>query len=328
MDETTEKELIVLFAPRSDDEYYRTQRADIVRFQIDYARAISAHDDVLVFTDAASFGDYTASLGESRVVIAPQEDIWARDVGLASVLRPVLFRYTAAGQGGGANGAADARYVQSALRRVIDEAGLSYAASSDFNDGGNLVDDDNERAIASRKFLRDNNLTEAEARQRFEQLGFASAAFIEADEQGGLEHADGVVAFIAANTVVINDYPDDRDYAEQLRADLTRAFPDLTIHTLVAPHTERDTYDDRFGSACGLYTNMLVTPLRIYLPQFGLPEDRIALSALRGWTNKQVIGVPSAGVCGMGGGVRCLSWQLRGENARRLKDWARSQRSN
>ena len=77
-------------------------------------------------------------------------------------------------------------------------------------------------------------------------------------------------------------------------------------------------YDDRFGSACGLYTNALVTPNRIYLPQFGIPEDAIALAVVQAATEREVIPVASQMVCHMGGGVRCMSWQLRGENATAL----------
>lgn len=60
-------------------------------------------------------------------------------------------------------------------------------------------------------------------------------------------------------------------------------------------------------------------PVCIYLPQFGIPEDKTALAQVRRWTDRAVIPVPSGTVCRMGGGVRCMSWQLRGEDAERLK---------
>ena len=60
------------------------------------------------------------------------------------------------------------------------------------------------------------------------------------------------------------------------------------------------------------------TPNRIYLPQFGIPEDAKALADMRGWTTKTVIPVMSNQVCQMGGGVRCMSWQLWGEQAETL----------
>jgi agmatine/peptidylarginine deiminase len=69
---------------------------------------------------------------------------------------------------------------------------------------------------------------------------------------------------------------------------------------------------------------MLATPKRIYFPQFGIKEDAEALAAIRSWTDKNVIPVRSDQVCKMGGGVRCMSWQLRGVNAARLSSHLRT----
>jgi agmatine deiminase len=60
---------------------------------------------------------------------------------------------------------------------------------------------------------------------------------------------------------------------------------------------------------------MLVTPERIYLPQFGIKEDAVALQQIRSVTKRTVVPVQSSNVCHMGGGVRCMSWQVRGKNA-------------
>jgi agmatine/peptidylarginine deiminase len=228
-----------------------------------------------------------------------------------------MFRYTAAGQGGDQR-AADA--VQEGLAAVLEAASLAFGETDSKNDGGNWVDDYAGNAVVSRKFLRDNKLSEDKARAALRKLtGARNIAFIEADEQGGLEHADGVVAFIGENELVINSYPEDPDYAAALRADLERGLPGVLIHEIVTPYDGEDIYDARFGSACGLYTNMLVTPHRIYLPQFGVAEDAGALEQIRALTSKEVIPVPSGDVCRMGGGVRCMSWQLRGRNAALLR---------
>ena len=117
---------------------------------------------------------------------------------------------------------------------------------------------------------------------------------------------------------MINSYPDDDGYAASLRADLEAGLPGVTIHEIVTPYEGSEIYDERFGSACGLYTNMLVTPNRIYFPQFDIAEDAKALAQVKQWTDKEIIPVMSDQVCKMGGGVRCMSWQLRGENAARL----------
>ncbi len=312
-----ERELIVLAAPIADDAYYADAADDIFDFHAAYAAAIKQHDDVLVLADERSYAAYAQALGAEHVAVAPMADIWMRDFSLSNAAAPAMFRYSAAGQGGDQD---EADAVQEALADLIDAAGIDYRESDLVNDGGNWVDDYAGAAVVSRKFLRDNNLDEAGARKALIALtGAKAVAFIDADEQGGLEHADGVVAFIGPNELVINTYPDDADYAAALRADLERGLPDVAIHEIVTPYDGEDIYDERFGSACGLYTNMLVTPDRIYFPQFGIPEDVTALEQLGSWTDKKIVPVRSDGVCRMGGGVRCMSWQLRGEAAALLR---------
>lgn len=319
-----DKELIIVAAPRSDDPYYAEVAEEILAFHLTYADAVIPNDDFLVLTDAASYDDYAVALGSDRVAIAPQDDIWMRDFSVSNAASPILFRYTAEGQGGGRTGQQDADYVQARLAAVMETAGLTFAETDWLNDGGNYVDDYAGRIIVSRKFLADNQLSEADGRAALiATTGAIAIAFIDADEQGGLEHADGVVAFIAPNVVVMNSYPEDPAYAAQLRRDLRNGLPDVTLHELVTPYDGAQIYDERFGSACGLYTNMLVTPDRIYLPQFGIKEDVEALASVRRWSDKPVIPVRSDTVCYMGGGVRCMSWQVRGANAEALKAWAR-----
>ena len=196
------------------------------------------------------------------------------------------------------------------------KAGLQFTQSKLLNDGGNWVEDGYGNVVLSTKFLADNKLTESEARKKLMALtGAKQIAFIEADEQGGLEHADGVVSFVDQNTLVINSYPEDPDYAKQLKADLKRGIPNVKIREIITPYDGSEIYDEKFGSACGLYTNMLVTPERIYFPQFGIKEDAVALQQIRSVTKRTVVPVQSSNVCHMGGGVRCMSWQVRGKNA-------------
>ncbi len=318
-------ELIVLAAPASDDGYYSERRDEIAAFQIEFAqRIMAAGDDVLVLADGGSVAAFEESLGAGPVLRAPQLDIWMRDFGTANAVAPALFGYTAEGQGGGRSGQDEADFVQERLFELIEQAGIEHTELDLLNDGGNFVEDGAGMAVLSRKFLRDNALSESEARRLLKQsLGLRHIAFIEADEQGGLEHSDGVVAFVEPGVLVINSYPDDPDYARELRRDLEAGLPGVELHQIVTPYDGSSIFDERFGSACGLYTNMLVTPQRIYLPQFGIPEDEQAVETVQALTDKSIVPVPSGAICQMGGGVRCMSWQLRGSAAANLLAYAR-----
>ncbi len=313
-------ELIVLAAPGAGDGYYAEMADRIFDFHVAFAGRIAGRDDVLVLTDREAYGDYAAALGPDRVAVAPMPDIWMRDFGTANPNAPVMFHYTAAGQGGGKRGQEEADAVQERLAVLAEKAGLFFRESDLLNDGGNLVEDNAGNAVLSRKFLRDNGLSEDQARRVLRPLlNVRNVAFIEADEQGGLEHADGVVSFVDDNVLIVNSYPDDPDYADRLKRDLRRGLPGVALHEIVTPHDDEEIHDERFGSACGLYVNALVTPERVYLPQFGVPEDAIALEQVRAATTREVVPTPSRQVCAMGGGGRCMSWQLRGEQASRLK---------
>ena len=322
MSSPAKAELILLASPVSGDAYYADVADDIFDFHIAYAKQIQQHDDVLILADEEFYDDYVAALGKDSVLKASMLDIWMRDFAPSNATHPVMFRYTAVAQSGSQKDADD---VQEALAVLAEDAGLFFEESDLLNDGGNFVDDYAGNIVISKKFLRDNNLSEEQAREKltaFENI--QNVAFIEADEQGGLEHADGVVSFVDVNTLIVNSYPEDKEYAQQLKADLRRGLPNVKIHDIITPYDGSEIYDERFGSACGLYTNALVTPERIYLPQFGIPEDEIALKQVQAVTSREVIPVSSGQVCTMGGGVRCLSWQLRGSNAEKLLKYARS----
>ncbi len=315
-------ELIVLAAPPvHEDDYYDEYAEDIAAFHVKFARLILDHgDDVLILSNQQYYDYYVEKVGKAQVLLDPMLDIWMRDFTVQNTAASVMFRYSAAGQGGDQE-ASDV--VQEMFALLMDKAGIVFRETDLINDGGNLVDDYAGNLVFSRKFLRDNDLTEKQARRQISDLtGAKNIAFIEADEQGGLEHADGVVSFIDHNTLAVNDYREDPAYRERLMTDLKTALPGVKIVEVPTPYDGRETVDPRFGSACGLYTNALVTPDRVYLPQFGLSEDRLALEQVRKSTTREVVPVPSGQVCKLGGGVRCMSLQLRGDAAVRLRGYA------
>ncbi|MEO0961654.1 MAG: agmatine deiminase family protein [Pseudomonadota bacterium] len=318
MAEDAKGQLILLAAPELDSPYYAGEVDAIIDFHIEFAKRIAAPDRVLVLAGADTVDRYEEALGSDRVTTAAMGDVWARDFGIMDAGRNVMVRYTAAGQIGTDAGQGDdgmgqfyADEVQEALAEFLEESGVDFGDSDLLNDGGNWVYDGAGHAVVSTKFLADNQMSETEARAALRSLtGASEIAFVEADDVGGLEHADGMVSFIDDGVLLVNDYGDSPDYENKLLADLKRGLPSVAIHTIVAPYDDSNIQDERFGSACGIYTNALVTHHAVYLPQFGVAEDAQALEAVQALTDKQVIPVPSQGVCHLGGGVRCMSSQI------------------
>ncbi len=85
-----------------------------------------------------------------------------------------------------------------------------------------------------------------------------------------------------------------------------------------------DNYFDSYASACGIYVNSLVTKNYIYVPIFNNEYDDEALKIIKNNTDKNVIAVDAKKIAFLGGSVRCLSWQLTGENANKLIKAARA----
>lgn len=49
-----------------------------------------------------------------------------------------------------------------------------------------------------------------------------------------------------------------------------------------------------------------------------MSHEKEALELIRANTDKEVVEINAEKVCPMGGSVRCLTWQLAGENAEKL----------
>ena len=67
-----------------------------------------------------------------------------------------------------------------------------------------------------------------------------------------------------------------------------------------------------------------VTDRHSYLPVYGLETDARALEQVRAHAGREVVPVDARRIATLGGSVRCLSGQLKGENARKLIEAARA----
>ncbi len=310
--------LIVLAAPLAGDRYYRPVRQDILDFQIGYARQILGRDNVVILADRATCRQLAKELPADILLEAPLRDIWTRDFLPAGSGKSVLFRYSAAAQAGRQK---EADWVQDGFIRLAPKMGLSVQRARWILDGGNVVDNGRDKVIVTDRFLDDNRLGEAEAVALLrEQLGVAHVAVLPADPEDTLGHADGMVAFVASNTVAVAR-ANGADI-EPIRVALRGAFPGIEIIEIDVVLDE-DDFDPEYGSARGLYVNATLTDHYLYVPVFGQPSDAAVLACLRAASDREVVPVDAAKVSRLGGSVRCLGAQMKGDNARRLIEAAR-----
>ena len=315
-DETT---LLVIALPEANSQYYKNYYDNILSFDIAYAKAVIKQDNIVILADKKGYELLRHELPKDVFLQEPMYDIWVRDFSTALPSSPTLFRYTAAAQAGSQ---ADADWVQKRFEVFIQKLGIDYRRSHLKLDGGNVVDDQHDKLIVTQRFLEDNHLEYKEGKDQLRKLtGFNQIAIIPADDELGLAHADGMLMFIDSNTLVVNEYPP--SLRDKLFRELNLVFPNLKIIEVVA-EIDDEPENSQFPSACGLNVNAVVTSRNIYMPDFGSKNDDKFFSVIKANTSKIIIRIPAQKVCKLGGSVRCLTWQLTGENANRLILAARS----
>ena len=319
-DAGSDRTLIVLAAPSASDPYYRKLRKEILDFQTAFAQQIIGRDNVVILADKRTVKELSATLPNDVLLEAPMEDIWMRDFAPVRPEHPVLFRYSAAAQSGSQE---DSDKVQAALVRFAQHHNLSFERAPWILDGGNVVENGIDKAIVTDRFLSDNHLDKEQAVQILrDQLGVENVAILPADPEDRLAHADGMVLFTDSNTVAITRYGG--EFQKTLEQELRNAFPDVRMVEIESTFDD-NAFDPNFGSAKGIYVNATVTDHTIYLPVYGLETDGPALAKIRASTPLDVIPIDARKIGQMGGSVRCLSTQMKGENARRLIEAARTE---
>ena len=310
--------LIVLSAPPVKG-YYKKVYQHVVAFHIGYAKAVlGREDDILILTNADTHATYAAELpAEILIRYSSQEDIWMRDFTTINPTSPVQFRYAPAAQGGSKS---EAKYVQNAFNKFSAQFGLNIPKTDHILDGGNVVDNHENRAIVTDRFLKDNRLKKDSAKTELKRLlQVSEVAIIPAEDVSydPLGHADGMVMWVSRDVVVVNQNPD-VDLHAGILAELRSSFPGVTVVEVPCDPIE-DSFDKKFPSATGIHVNSVVTPQNIYMPVFNVANDAVVTSILRRHTTKNIVPVDARMVAKLGGSVRCLSWQIGGNVAAVVK---------
>ncbi len=311
--------LLVLSAPSVHDPYYKSAFQRIVDFQIDYAKSILGNDNVVILVDEDTKPYFTGKVPEDILLVDDVRDIWMRDFTTVNPMQPVQFTYTWASMT-----KKQSKDVQKSFNQFADRYQIQRAKTDLMIDGGNLVDDYAGRVITTTRFMEDNELSYNEAKQELKTtLGATEVAILEPDEEV-LAHSDGMVSWVDKNTLLVNDYSKTPSFRTTVMKELKASFPTAKIVEVPVEYkTNPKGQWEGFESACGVNLNATVTQNNIYVPTFNMPHDQKALTIIKQNTSKKVIPVNAESVCPMGGSVRCLTWQVTGDNAAKLIQAAR-----
>lgn len=305
------QDLIVIAAPSVGNEYYRDNFQNIIDFDVAYAQAIVGHDDVRIIVDQQTRPYFVDRVDESWLIEGKVDDIWMRDF---SVVQPggVQFQYSPAAYDDDYD---FAQQVQASFNRLIKE--FRYTKTDYYLDGGNVVDNGHNRAVVTDRFLGDNELTYEQGVEELQKLlNVDQVAIVPADDPV-LAHTDGMVMFIEQDVLVVNRY--DEPFRTDVLEELYYAFGDELKIIEVEMGQSGQSYDDTIESACGINVNAVVTHNTIYVPHFGDQNSDQFIETIRPHTNKTIVPIDASGVCGMGGSVRCLSWQTHGPIANQVR---------
>ena len=236
-------------------------------------------------------------------------DIWCRDympVQTASG-KLIQFRY----EPSYLKGIKEYEESRSDVRSVC-EANNIKPIFSDINlDGGNVLICGN-RAIISRRVFEENpEIGAAELVGELSQLLEAEIITIPTINGDYTGHADGMVRFVDANTILGNNRDEEYKY---WRDGINRVLTETGLQYIDIPFFYG--YKDKAPTehAIGLYVNYLEVGNLIVMPKFGVPgnKDDEAIAKMKEiFPNRMIEAIDFNDVALEGGVLNCATWTIR-----------------
>jgi agmatine deiminase len=246
-------------------------------------------------------------------------NIWARDYMPFQVHDQfVKFKYKSYG------------YDDFPWLRVLDKS-MSFCNPTHTDivlDGGNCVRCKS-RAIITEKVFEDNKDTQSGILSKLESLLDCEVLIIPSEPDDSLGHADGMLKFIDEKTIFLNDYSNMmkiaangyKRYMEDVidrldKAGLTVELFPLAYHKCpkitVKKFKEEYPYSDAFLPAFGYLINFLRVRELVFLPVFGVSEDKEAVDKCRKlMPNCDVVAIDCRELSMEGGCLNCVTWSIK-----------------
>ncbi len=248
--------------------------------------------------DAERLFTALAASGEAYSLIENACDIWTRDFMPIKTRsgRYISFRYEPSYP-------SDHEGDRTNFKKIASQFDFEVTYSNINLDGGNVVfSPSKEKALISDRIFSENpEYEECELVGELSKLLEAEVVIIEALKSDMTGHADGMVRFIGEDTVLINK----TDWKMGLEQRQKKYLEVEGFRAIEFPYHDSHSGKDATGS----YLNYLETPCHIFFPEFGVAEDKIALSTARKVFLKEVIPVKITEIPKTGGVFNCISWE-------------------
>lgn len=250
------------------------------------------------------FEKVLAECGISHNLLLGTKDIWARDYMPIQVDadRFVQFLY-------------DPDYLQSKvwLKTISDtdiicaSIGISPKKSPLKVDGGNVVKALNKVIMCDKVLTENPHIPEKELlKQLQEQLEVEQLIIIPTDSSDKIGHADGMVRFLDARTVLINDYSKEKP---QFQRNFRMALHNAGLDWVEIPYNPYG--NAKSIQANGIYINYLQMQDVITIPTFGMEEDEMVVKQFEQLFPKSKIATVDCNSIAKDGGVlNCITWNI------------------
>jgi agmatine/peptidylarginine deiminase len=231
-------------------------------------------------------------------------DIWIRDWGFVA---GHYFRFKPSY----AKGVYPPGLVAKARRMLDQRLGCRPQTVPLVLDGGNFIHN-GKTAILTEKVLKDNPaMSKAAVERTILDLGFEQVVFIPVEPEDDVGHADGIVRFISADVLLVNDYTGS-DFTEY-RKRLMRVLETSGIGVRIVPFPCFSTNEKkgRVWSAAGVYINFILTRHGIAYPIFNHPLDEEAARVLAENTTLPLRPILASPLARHGGVLNCVTLTVK-----------------
>ncbi len=256
---------------------------------------------------AAALGDKLLDMGINHAVLPSTKDIWCRDYMPIQLDRKkfIQFQYPPS-------------YLQNDKYKTsitdVDEVcrqlKIETIKSEIILDGGNIVCSEKKAIITDRVFSDNKEIPKVRLIDMLCKLLEVDEIIIIPNQPFDIfGHADGMLRFIDENTVLVNDFSEEREY---FRKKLRKALDKYHLEQIPFTYTpSKEVNADKIPSAAGTYINYLHIGKMILMPTFGIPEDEKAYQQLsRIFASFTIETINAVEIANEGGVLNCIGWNV------------------
>lgn len=288
---------------------------------------VIVHNSILKSEVENKLLSHNIDLKQVRFVIAPTNDIWARDYGIITLVNSKgelkITDFIFNGWGNKYKSFLDNKVNSYLIDQVIDPQ--IKTKSIPFVLEGGAIDSDGKGTLLTTKFCllnpnRNPQLTQRPIKELLiKELGIKRIiclehGYLEGDDTDS--HIDTLVRFAPKNTLVYvtcNDkkdshYKDFQELETELKDLKTEEVKSYNLIPLPWPEPKFNNQGDRLPAT---YANYLIINGAVLVPTYRDKSDRLALTQVqKAYPNHQVIGIDCLPLIYQFGSLHCISMQL------------------